>query len=93
MMRKNIVNITNELAEGRSLNFGLIKCYNLILDYCKENDTLHNPRKNTYKIINGVLSINGKCIGRVEPLIRPFNVYDPELEYYENKILERAEVF
>lgn len=91
MMRKNIVNIVNELAAGQGINFELKKCYNLILEYCKGNNTLYNPRKNKYEIVNGVLSINGKNIERVEPLIRPFNIYDEESEYYENRILATAE--
>ena len=90
-MRNNIVNIVNELAAGCGLNFELKHCYNLILEYCKENKTLYNPRKNSYSINNGVLVINGKNIDRVEPLIRPFNVFDEESYYKEGCMIRGFE--
>lgn len=96
MKRMNIVNIVNELAPSNLddccwMNFDLKECYDLILNYCIKSGTLHSPRKNTYQLDNGVLVINGQNIGRVQPLIKPFNVYDEVADYYENKNLARAE--
>lgn len=90
MLRNDIVNITNELATGAGLDFELMTTYNAILHYCKENKT--RPRSNKYKLINGCLFINDRLITRVEPL--PQKVYfDPIVDYYENKILARNEIY
>lgn len=42
---------------------------------------------------NGVLVIDGNNIERVAPLIRPFMIDSPEADYYENRILARAETY
>ena len=86
-MRSSIVNITNELAEKCTLNVDITLIYNLILDYCKKNNTLHTPRKNTYDIKNGVLSINGQNIERVDPLPGCHIVIEDEAYYWEGKKL------
>lgn len=88
-MRKDIVNIVNKLAEGCGLDFELKKCYELILNYCKEHHT--RPSKNTYNINNGVLVINNSNIERVERLHKV--LFDEEIYYIEGKILERAELY
>lgn len=87
-MRKDIVNIVNRLAEGESLDFDLMKTYNFIFNYCKENST--RPAKNTYTIISGCLFINDLIIGRVQPLPQVFA--DEKSLYYEGLILARSEI-
>lgn len=62
-MRKDIKNIVNNLALQCGLNFRILECYNLILNYCKKNKI--RPTKNDYKIKNGCLFINNKFIKRV----------------------------
>jgi hypothetical protein len=87
-MRKDITNIVNKLAENGGLDFELTKCYELILNYCKETNT--RPSKNTYELNNGVLVINGLNIERVELLHKvPF---DEKTYYLVGKILKRGEL-
>lgn len=90
MLRQDIVNIVNTLAIDGSLDFELVKCYNLILNYCKANDRY--PTTNDYRLNNGVLVINGKNIGRVDrlPLKAPF---DEQAYYIEGRILARQETY
>lgn len=90
MMRQNIVNITNELAAGAGLDFGILETYKIILDYCIKTGTLYRPRLNTYEIKTGCLYINNKLIKRVEPLPQRVTI-DAAADYYENKILTRQE--
>ena len=87
-MRKDIVNICNELATGRGLAFEIMEAYNAIFNYCKENKT--QPRRNRYEIKNGALFINDTFIKRVEPA--PARVPFSEVAYYyEGLILARNE--
>lgn len=86
-MRKDIVNIVNRLAEGEGLDFDLMKTYNFIFKYCKENST--RPSKNTYIINNGCLFINDHFITRVKPLPQVFA--DDQSLYYEGLILAITE--
>ena len=89
-LRQNITNIVNEIARGAGLDFELMTTYTAILNYCIKTNTLHNPRQNSYKLVNGCLFINNELIKRVEPL--PARVtYDAAANYYENLILARAE--
>lgn len=91
-MRKNIENITNELAQGAGLDFELFKTYNAIIEYCKRTNTLATPRKNSYNVTNGALFINNEYITRVAPL--PARVaYDEAALYYEGLILAAAEIY
>ena len=75
-MREDIKNIVNTLSENYSnearaagadpftiLSFELLKCHDVILNYCKNNHT--RPRNNTYKQVNGLLFINNAPIERV----------------------------
>ena len=88
-MRQDIVNKVNRLSESSgTLNIDVLKMYNLIFDYCKENKK--RPSKVECSLNNGVLVIDGNNIERVAPLIRPFMVENPEADYYENRILARA---
>jgi hypothetical protein len=91
-MRQNIINITNELAQGAGLDFDLMETYNAILNYCIKTKTHATPRKNQYNIINGCLYINNQFIKRVAPLPRKVGA-DPVADYYENKILTRQEQY
>ena len=85
-MRKDIINIVNKVAESGGLDFELIKCYELVLNYCKKTKT--RPSKNIYELNDGVLVINGLNIKRVEPLPRKM-LFDEEIYYIEGKILAR----
>ena len=91
-MRQDIVNKVNRLSKSsRTLNIDVLKMYNLIFDYCKKNKK--NPLKVESSLNNGVLVIDGNNIERVAPLIRPFMIDSPEADYYENRILARAETY
>ena len=91
-MRQDIVNKVNALSESsKTLNIDVLKMYNLIFDYCKKNKK--SPSKVECSLNNGVLVIDGNNIERVAPLIRPFMVENPEADYYENRILARAETY
>ena len=91
-MRQDIVNKVNALSESsKTLNIDVLKMYNLIFDYCKKNKK--SPSKVECSLNNGVLVIDGNNIERVAPLIRPFVIDSPEADYYENRILARAETY
>ena len=91
-MRQDIVKKVNKLSKtSRTLNIDVLKMYNLIFDYCKKNKK--SPSKVECSLNNGVLVINGNNIERVAPLIRPFMIDSPEADYYENRILARAETY
>ena len=91
-MRQDIVNKVNALSElSKTLNIDVLKMYNLIFDYCKKNKK--SPSKVECSLNNGVLVIDGNNIERVAPLIRPFMIDSPEADYYENRILARAETY
>ena len=91
-MRQDIVNKVNALSESnKTLNIDVLKMYNLIFDYCKENKK--RPSKVECSLNNGVLVIDGNNIERVAPLIRPFMIDSPEADYYENRILARSETY
>ena len=91
-MRQDIVNKVNRLSKSsETLNIDVLKMYNLIFDYCKKNKK--SPSKVECILNNGVLVIDGNNIERVAPLIRPFMIDSPEADYYENKILARAEIY
>ena len=91
-MRQDIVNKVTRLSESsKTLNIDVLKMYNLIFDYCKENKK--RPSKVECSLNNGVLVIDGNNIERVAPLIRPFMIDSPEADYYENRILARAETY
>ena len=91
-MRQDIVNKVNALSESsRTSNIDVLKMYNLIFDYCKKNKK--SPSKVECSLNNGVLVIDGNNIERVAPLIRPFMIDSPEADYYENRILARAETY
>ena len=91
-MRQDIVNKVNALSESsRTLNIDVLKMYNLIFDYCKKNKK--SPSKVECSLNNGVLVIDGNNIERVVPFIRPFMIDSPEADYYENRILARAETY
>ena len=75
-MNKDIVNIVNGLSEAFSDaaractsnfsiidSFELLKCYEIIANYCNTNNTA--PGLNTYTQNNGLLYINGAPAGRV----------------------------
>lgn len=88
-MRKDITNIVNKLAEKGGIDFELIKCYNLIFNYCKENKK--RPSSNEYDLKNGCLYINNEYIKRVDRLYKvPF---DEEAYYLEGKILAKGETY
>lgn len=91
MKRQDITNVVNKLAkESGSLDFELIKAYQIIFDEMKKN----KKRVSNMEIClaNGCIFIDGKYKDRVEPLIRPFMIDAPIADYYENKILARAEL-
>ena len=91
-MRQDIVNKVNALSESsKTLNIDVLKMYNLIFDYCKENKK--NPSKVECSLNNGVLVIDGNNIERVAPLVRPFMIDNLEADYYENRILARSETY
>lgn len=91
-MRQDIVNKVNALSESsKTLNIDVLKMYNLIFDYCKENKK--RPSKVECSLNNGVLVIDGNNIERVAPLVRPFMIDSPEADYYENRILARSETY
>ena len=91
-MRQDIVNKVNRLSKSsKTLNIDVLKMYNLIFDYCKKNKK--SPSKVECSLNNGVLVIDGNNIERVAPLIRPFMIDSPEADYYENRILARAETY
>lgn len=88
-MRKDIIKIVNAIAEKGTLDFDLFKCYDLILNYCKDNHI--KPSKNSYDLNFGILTINGINAGRVDHL--PKKVQFDEYSYYmEGKILARQEI-
>lgn len=88
-MRKSIVNAVNRLSkESGSLDFELIKAYNIIFAYQKESKKAIFEMNLELK--NGVLYIDGKSMERVAPLIRPFNIEDLEADFYENRILAKS---
>lgn len=84
-MRKDIENIVNKLVLKGSLDFRILECYNLILNYCKTNKT--QPKKNDYKLINGCLYINNNLIKRVEPLQQK-RKYSEYLYYLNGKLIK-----
>lgn len=84
-MRKDIENIVNKLALKGSLDFRMLECYNLILNYCKINKT--QPKNNNYKLVNGCLYINNNIIKRVEPLPQK-NKYSEEFYYLNGKLIK-----
>lgn len=90
-MRKNIINITNELANGAGLDLDIMALYNAINTYCIETRTHGTPRKNDYKLLNGCLYINNNFIKRVAPLPRKI-AYNAAAAYYEGRILARQEL-
>ena len=91
-MRQDIVNKVNALSESsKTLNIDVLKMYNLIFNYCKVNHK--QPSKVECSLNNGVLVIDGNNVERISPLIRPFMIDSPEADYYENKILARAETY
>lgn len=91
-MRKDIVNIVNRLSEASgSVEIDLFKMYNLIFEYCKNKKIA--PSKVCCALNNGVLVIDEKNIERVSPLVRPFMINCIETDYYENRILARAETY
>ena len=88
-MRQDIVNKVNRLSKASgTLNIDVLKMYDLIFNYYKVNHK--SPSKVECSLNNGVLIIDGNNIERVEPLVRPFMVENPEADYYENRILARA---
>jgi len=90
MLRQNIINVVNRLAAtSKSLNLDVMYMYNLIFDYQKK--TRKPIFKMDIELKNGVLYIDSKAIEHVDPLIRPFNIDNPEADYYENRILSRSE--
>lgn len=89
-MRQDIVNVVNKLSkESGSLNFDLIKAYELIFDEMRET----KKRVSNMKIylVNGCIFIDGNIKGRVVPLIKPFNREMLVADFYENKIYESQE--
>ena len=90
-MRKDIVDAVNRLAMGSgSLDLEVMEMYRLIFDHMMENKKYVSEMK--LELVNGVLFIDGRAMERVAPLIRPFNKDISEADYYENKILARAEL-
>ena len=89
-MRKNIVNITNDLASDAGLDFEILRTYKLIFEYNKNAGTLSTPRRHNYELKNGCLFINGALIDRVEPLPHR-TTNDAATDYYEARILARQE--
>ena len=88
-MRQDIVNKVNRLSKASgTLNIDVLKMYDLIFNYCKDNHK--SPSKVECRLNNGVLVIDGNTVERVVPLVRPFMVENPEADYYENRILARA---
>lgn len=87
-MRKDIINIVNELAAHGTLDFNCIECYQIILDFCKASGT--KPNNNKYNVLNGMLQINGANVRRVDRLPKKVQ-FDEIADYYENKILARQE--
>ena len=88
-MRQDIVNKVNALSESnKTLNIDVLKMYNLIFDYCKENKK--RPSKVECSLNNGVLVIDGNNIERVAPLVKSFMIGSPKADYYENRILAQA---
>ena len=91
-MRKDIVSKVNRLSKtSGTLNIDVLKMYDLIFNYCKKNKK--SPSKVECSLNNGVLVIDGNNIERVVPLVRPFMINSPEADYYENRILARAETY
>lgn len=88
MLRSDIVNIVNKLAEKGGMDFKLLKCYDLIFNYCKENKT--RPRSNNYDLKNGCLYINNQFIRRVDSLYK--EPFDEQLYYLAGKILAQSEL-
>lgn len=87
-MRRDITNIVNALAAGvpeyARLYVDVIRMYYLILDYCKRHKT--SPRRNDYRLDNGLFYINGQVIERVHPL--PSKIMDSlEAEHWESRCL------
>lgn len=89
-MRKDIINITNDLVAGAGLDFQLMETYKAIFNYCKEHKK--QPRENKYNIQAGCLYINDKLMTRVEPLPQKVT-FDAAADHYENKILNRQESY
>lgn len=87
-MRRDITNIVNELAAGvpeyARIYVDTIRMYYLIFGYCKAHNT--TPRRNNYRLDNGLFYINGQALERVHPL--PVNIMDSlACEYWESKCL------
>lgn len=88
--RNDVTNITNELAKGQGLDIDVIAIATRIQNYCLENKV--SPRKNQYKIENGVLFINQKAVERVAPL-PPKAPFSEEAYYWEGRILAAHEEY
>lgn len=103
-MRNDITIIVNMLSENYSrtaekftgmfnilTSFELIKCYDLILKYCKDNQT--RPSNNDYKQENGLLYINNTPIDRVALRYKypNYEVLNNKGIDYESKILAMQE--
>jgi hypothetical protein len=88
-MRKDIIDIVNKLATLGTLDFDLFKCYNTILNYCKETKT--KPNNNNYTLVTGMLQINGKNTKRVDSLPKKID-FDEKAYYLEGRILARQEI-
>lgn len=87
-MRKDIINIANQLAINQGLDFEIMKAYELIEFYCQTNKV--NPYSLDIKINNGAMFIGNKFIDRVAPLKNKIQ-YDEQIYYIEGKILARQE--
>ena len=88
--RNDVTNITNELAQGQGLEIDVITIATEIQNYCVVNKI--SPRKNEYKIENGVLFINQKAVERVAPL-PPKVLFSKEAYYWEGRILAEHEEY
>ena len=79
-MRQDIVNKVNRLSKASgTLNIDVLKMYDLIFNYCKVNHK--SPSKVKCSLNNGVLVIDGNNVERVVPLVRPFMVDMPKVEF------------
>ncbi|MCM1187624.1 MAG: hypothetical protein NC345_14000, partial [Lachnospira sp.] len=88
--RNDVTNITNELAQGQGLDISVIEIVTEIQNYCMTNKV--SPRKNEYRIENGVLFINQKAVKRVAPL-PPKAPFSEEAYYWEGRILAAHEEY